>query len=580
MAEGTSDIRLIRASSPTLQNWKKPSGSHEKKLESNVSVDCGWGSLIFAHTFRDDQKLVEALKNEKPGKRDLAFYVRDPHVITSLAPQELFLDPSHSYRLWLHKYRPSQETSHRIFIRRIKSKEDIRAINKIYMSRNMLIVPDDFLWKKRNSKNVFALVAEDLNNAEIAGQMLVVDHVETFDDPEKGVSFWGLAVEPQSIVPGVGLAIMRYLIEYCIAHKRAYLDLSVMHDNSSAISLYEKLGFERIPAFAVKRRSPINENLFIPASLEDQLNPYAKIITREARLRGIQVEINDVDNSFFTLSHGGRSIMCRESLTELTKALSFTICNDKTLTRKALKKAGLNVPAQRLAGSDAENQAFLKLYGSLVVKPAIGEQASGVSVDIRNLDDLNASIKRAKNISKKVILEEFVQGEDLRIIVINYKVVAAATRKPAQITGNGILKIRDLIRQQSRRREAATAGESSIPMDYETERCVIQAGHTLDSVLSAKEKLVVRKTANLHSGGTIHDVTDMVHETILNAAVAAAQALKIPVTGLDFIVPEINSPDYVIIEANERPGLENHQPQPTAQRFIDLLFPETASFQG
>jgi D-alanine-D-alanine ligase-like ATP-grasp enzyme len=84
------------------------------------------------------------------------------------------------------------------------------------------------------------------------------------------------------------------------------------------------------------------------------------------------------------------------------------------------------------------------------------------------------------------------------------------------------------------------------------------------------------KTANLHTGGTIHDVTDELHPELSAAAVAAARCLEIPVTGLDFIVPDVQGPDYVIIEANERPGLANHEPQPTAQRFIDLLFPETA----
>ena len=86
----------------------------------------------------------------------------------------------------------------------------------------------------------------------------------------------------------------------------------------------------------------------------------------------------------------------------------------------------------------------------------------------------------------------------------------------------------------------------------------------------------VRKTANLHTGGTIHDVTDRLHPRLTAAAVEAARALDIPVVGFDFLVPDITGPDYVIIEANERPGLANHEPQPTAERFIDLLFPQIA----
>jgi GNAT-family acetyltransferase (TIGR03103 family) len=170
-----------------------------------------------------------------------------------------------------------------------------------------------------------------------------------------------------------------------------------------------------------------------------------------------------------------------------------------------------------------------------------------------------------------------VAGEDLRIIVIDFEVVAAAVRRPPQVTGTGQHEIRDLIQAQSRRRRAATGGESSIPMDEETERCVRQAGYTLRDVLPEGEALTVRKTANLHTGGTIHDVTGELNPKLAADACAAARVLDIPVTGLDFIVPSVSEPEYVIIEANERPGLANHEPQPTAERFVDLLFPRTAN---
>jgi D-alanine-D-alanine ligase-like ATP-grasp enzyme len=100
-------------------------------------------------------------------------------------------------------------------------------------------------------------------------------------------------------------------------------------------------------------------------------------------------------------------------------------------------------------------------------------------------------------------------------------------------------------------------------------------GHALEDVLAPDEQIRVRNTANLHTGGTIHDVTDELHPALRDAAERAARALDIPVTGLDFLVPAVDGPDYVIIEANERPGLANHEPQPTAERFVDLLFPRT-----
>jgi len=149
-------------------------------------------------------------------------------------------------------------------------------------------------------------------------------------------------------------------------------------------------------------------------------------------------------------------------------------------------------------------------------------------------------------------------------------------RKPAQIIGNGKDTVRTLIEKQSRRRAAVTGGESRIPLDRETQRCISEHGYKFDSMLPENECLEVRKTANLHTGGTIHDVTSRLHKELRTAAIDAARAIDIPVTGLDFIVPAVDGPEYVIIEANERPGLANHEPQPTAERFIDLLFPQTA----
>jgi D-alanine-D-alanine ligase-like ATP-grasp enzyme len=176
-----------------------------------------------------------------------------------------------------------------------------------------------------------------------------------------------------------------------------------------------------------------------------------------------------------------------------------------------------------------------------------------------------------------VIIESYVEGDDVRIIVIGSEVVAAAVRKPARITGTGEHTVKELLEKYNRRRMAATGGESQVPLDAETERCVRLAGYEMDTVLPAGETLTARKTANLHTGGTIHDITPNLHPELRAAAVNAAAAIGIPVTGLDLAVPDLEGSDYAVIEANERPGLANHEPQPTAERFVDLLFPETAA---
>lgn len=87
--------RIERREALTLRNWgDRAVGPAAAQLAPNATVDCGWGRLIFAHTFADSQELVDVLQAERPGSRDIAIYIRDPHVVLSLAPQELFLDPS------------------------------------------------------------------------------------------------------------------------------------------------------------------------------------------------------------------------------------------------------------------------------------------------------------------------------------------------------------------------------------------------------------------------------------------------------------------------------------------------------
>ena len=568
-------LRLQRRCARSVLNMQVPGHSEAEALE-NAVVDCGWGRLIFAQTFSDPATMVATLCDEEPNRRDIALYVADPHVAVSLAPQEVFLDPSHTFRLWLDRYQPAHRAAGGFAIRLMNSSEDAEAVHNLYIRRHMVPPDADFLWEHHASRLLTYLLAVDSETGQLLGAVTGVDHATAFGDPQHGTSLWALAVDPQASVPGIGKALVRRLAEHYQARGRAYMDLSVMHDNVQAIGLYEKLGFERVPVFALKHKNPYNEPLFTTGDVGESLNPYARIIVREAQKRGIYVEVIDAEGGYFELSFGGRSIVCRESLTELTTAIAMSRCDNKTTTHRVLRDAGLRVPAQVKVEDETQALAFLEKYQAVVVKPARGEQGAGISVDVRDAEALKLAIDEARSLCETVILEDYVSGEDLRIIVIGEQVVAAAVRKPAQVVGNGRDSIRTLIEKQSRRRAAATGGESRIPLDRETQRCISGAGYEMDSVLPANERLVVRKTANLHTGGTIHDVTAELHPALRKAAVDSARALDIPVTGLDFIVPTVTGPDYAIIEANERPGLANHEPQPTAERFVDLLFPQTA----
>jgi len=543
-------------------------------VRTNVTLDCGWGRILFGQTFSNATELAACIRAEGPGRRDIAFYILDPHVVLAAAPQELFLDPSHTYRLDLKTYEPAKAKPRGFYIRRLSSIQDAEEVNRIYSARGMVTVPPDFFWSKRDSRAITYFVAEDEATGGIIGTVTGVDHEAAFGDFERGSSLWCLAVDPQATLPGIGEALVRRLSEHFKERGAAYMDLSVMHDNTQAIALYEKLGFIRWATFTVKRKNVINEKLFTEAPFDDDvLNPYALIIINEARRRGIGVDIIDAEGGFFRLTYGGRSVICRESLTALTTAIAMSICDDKRVTRRVVESADVRVPEQVTPDDEDRTRAFVEGHDAVVVKPARGEQGKGVAVGLRTWDEVQTAIDTARKICNEVIVEECVQGSDLRIIVIDYRVVAAAIRKPAAVVGNGRSTVRELIEHQSRRRAAATGGESTIPLDAETERCVVEAGFSLDDVPPEEKYIVVRKTANLHTGGTIHDVTGILHRTLIDAAVHAARAIEIPVTGIDFIVKAPTEPDYWFIEANERPGLANHEPQPTAERFVDLLFP-------
>ncbi|MGK5675290.1 N-acetylglutaminylglutamine synthetase [Micromonospora sp. URMC 106] len=548
--------------------------------DTDVVLDCGWGRLVFGQTFTDQAAVAAVLRSEAAGSRDICIYLRDPHVLVSRLPDELFIDPSLTYRLPLDGDRPADDDVPGLTIRPLRDAADADAVNRIYARNGMVTAPVDVLVANARTERFLHLVAEDATG-EVVGTITGVDHVAVFDDPENGASLWCLTVDFNTAPPGTGQALITALAARLVARGRAYVDLSVLAENAGAIRLYERLGFYRTSTLCVKRKNPINERLFLPATPEgyDQLNPYAKIVADEAMRRGIRVEVTDPAWGELRLSNGGRTILTRESLSELTSAVAMSRCDDKRVTRRILAEAGLSVPRGRTATGDDGDAAFLAEVGRVVVKPARGEQGNGITVGVRTPEALAAAVELAARFCPDVLIEEMRTGEDLRVVVIDHEVVAAAVRRPASITGDGVHDIAELIERQSRRRAAATGGESTIPLDDMTRDVIAEAGHEPHDVLPEGQVLTVRKTANLHTGGTIHDVTAELHPAIAEACVTASRALDIPVTGLDLLVPAPDGPEHVFIEANERPGLANHEPQPTAERFVDLLFPGTRAPQ-
>ena len=308
----------------------------------------------------------------------------------------------------------------------------------------------------------------------------------------------------------------------------------------------------------------------------DGCNEYTRIIVDEAVGRGIDAVILDPSVGELELTHGGRTHVMIQSLSDLTSAVALRRCDDKAATRRVLEGVGLPVAPGRLATDDDDDANFLAEHGSVVVKPCRGEGGAGITVGVTQVDELRTAIRIARATCAQVLLEALAPGEDLRVLVIDGAVVAGSVRRPPVVSGDGTSTVRSLIEARNSERALRHGPAMVTPLDDITSGCVEAAGLTLDDVLGAGVELQVRRTANLHTGGTIHDVTDVLHPVLADAALRATAAIDLPVAGVDLMVLSPEGPDHVLIEVNEQPGLANHEPQPTAQRYLDLLFPATA----
>ena len=179
-------------------------------MSEQVSLYCGWGRVIFAQTFEAPENIAAEMVRERPGQRDIAAYVSNPHVVLSYAPQQLFLDPSDMLRLDLAGFEPDADGT-AIEIRRIAREAEAEAINDLYLKRDMVPSDANFIWRQRNSEKIVFLIAVDAQSQHVLGTVTGIDHRAVFDDPDNGSSLWCLAVDPTALLPGIGQALVSAL---------------------------------------------------------------------------------------------------------------------------------------------------------------------------------------------------------------------------------------------------------------------------------------------------------------------------------------------------------------------------------
>ena len=222
----------------------------------------------------------------------------------------------------------------------------------------------------------------------------------------------------------------------------------------------------------------------------------------------------------------------------------------------------------------------------IVVKPVSGNHGRGITANIDNWDDAVIALKAAKEVSRSVIIEKYVTGLDYRLLVINYKLVAAALRTPAHVVGDGKSTIQQLIgkvNEDSRRGYGHEKVLTMIKVNEMTESILELNGYTVKTVLPKGEFLKLKDTANLSTGGTATDVTDIVHPSNVFMAERIARIIGLDICGIDLMTSDISVPveetGGAVLEVNAGPGFRMHLaptdglPRNVAAPVIDMLYP-------
>jgi cyanophycin synthetase len=318
------------------------------------------------------------------------------------------------------------------------------------------------------------------------------------------------------------------------------------------------------------------------------LGPTTQALVEEARRRGIPVARLD-KRSLVQLGQGAKQQRIRASISGQTSMVAVEIAGDKDLTKSLLAAAGLPVPRGAVTRTPEEASAAARALGyPLVTKPLDGNHGRGVTTGIAGSAELEAGFAAADAQGRRgVIVEQYFEGKDHRILVINGELAAVAERVPARVVGDGCSTIRALIERVNadpRRGEGHAKVMTRISEDAALTRHIARGGWTLESVPAVHEVVELRPTANLSTGGTAIDRTNEIHPDNVDVARRAAMVVGLDICGIDFIAPDIaksvRETGGGIIEVNAAPGFRMHlepsegPPRNVAAPVIDMLFPD------
>ncbi|MEP2937461.1 MAG: cyanophycin synthetase [Gilvibacter sp.] len=321
----------------------------------------------------------------------------------------------------------------------------------------------------------------------------------------------------------------------------------------------------------------------------ERLGPSTGSIVAEAQSRGIPwIRLNKY--SLVQLGYGANQKRIQATVTSETSSIGVELACDKEDTKYLLEQAEVEVPRGDIIRRERSLEDACDYVGyPLVIKPIDGNHGRGITVDIQNYDDALVAFRHAKDSSRSgaIIVEKFITGEDYRLLVINNTLVAAAIRTPAHVVGDGkstVQELIDIVNSDPRRGYGHEKVLTQITTNELTQKLIKDAGYSLDAVLPAGERLILKDTANLSTGGTAQDVTDIVHPANVSMAERISKIIDLDICGIDIMTTDITKPlsetGGAVLEVNAGPGFRMHLapteglPRNVAAPVIDKLFPQ------
>src|ERR1022692_2735277 len=320
------------------------------------------------------------------------------------------------------------------------------------------------------------------------------------------------------------------------------------------------------------------------------LGPSTASLVKAAEERNIPwLRLNE--QSLIQLGHGKFQQRIQATVTGRTSHIAVELAQDKEETNKILANGGLPVPRQELVRSaERAVRAAERLGYPVVTKPYDGNHGRGISIGLAGPEEVRAGFAAAAAHSASVIVETYLQGDDHRLLVINGELIAATRRTPGRVIGDGVHSIReliDIVNQDPRRGVGHEKVMTRLELDTQADMMLARAGLNADSVPAPGHAVPLRSTANLSTGGTATDVTDIIHPDNRDMAVRAVTAIGLDVGGVDFLCPDIAESYKTvgggICEVNAAPGFRMHvapsegTSRDAAGPVIDMLFPAGSS---